>query len=258
MAEATEYIHSRGKNRRVTTISSNVKVTDIAQKHELALLAPIRFNDRVKLQNPSKEYNFKCNGDIETGPLTGLNVEWTASFDRPLEQLLYPSLQRFDLKINEEKERRKQYQSLHGHYDRNDHRSPSRGNLLLSESKQPLCLPVESSNSGQPVDSEKLFLFSPSWKASVTMGNRSTSPGAFSPAKQSASIDKLGEDCLRTQLKEKYFENVKRQEDREQMLMRENNTSHFGFPSFKRKDALKESHGSTLLPEILVYGDTLS
>lgn len=44
-------------------------------------------------------------------------VEFAATFDKPLEQLIYPSLQLIDENDHEYEKKRNEYQALHGHYD---------------------------------------------------------------------------------------------------------------------------------------------
>ena len=57
---------------------------------------------------PSRVYGFNCGGRNNTAgsSLNGKKIEWKASFDLPLEELTYPSLQRFEFspmnEINDE------------------------------------------------------------------------------------------------------------------------------------------------------------
>ena len=50
------------------------------------------------LPQPNKSYRFLCSGvnEEEGGSLYGKKVEWEASFDGPLEEFIYPSLQKFN------------------------------------------------------------------------------------------------------------------------------------------------------------------
>lgn len=53
-----------------------------------------------------KVFGFKCSGEIGGDSLVaGKRVEWKAKFDRPIEELIYPSLQRFDFADYEKKQR---------------------------------------------------------------------------------------------------------------------------------------------------------
>lgn len=62
-----------------------------------------RFNEddveaEVKKSKPNRTYQFNCGGmnDKEGGILNGQKIDWKATFDLPLEELAYPSLQRFE------------------------------------------------------------------------------------------------------------------------------------------------------------------
>jgi len=46
-------------------------------------------------------YNYKCNGILTSGNLSGKQVEWKAVFDKPIEQFIYPSLQLLEQYDNE-------------------------------------------------------------------------------------------------------------------------------------------------------------
>jgi hypothetical protein len=59
--------------------------------------------EEVKAKNalkPNRTYNMSCGGRnvAEGSALRGKKVEWKASFGRPLEELIYPSLQHFNTK----------------------------------------------------------------------------------------------------------------------------------------------------------------
>jgi hypothetical protein len=57
-------------------------------------------NEKFKpeLPKPNYSYQYNCKGVVkaEGSSLSGHRVEWRTSFDRPLEEMIYPSLQRYD------------------------------------------------------------------------------------------------------------------------------------------------------------------
>jgi hypothetical protein len=74
-----------------------------------------RFNEddneaEAKKSKPNRTYQFNCGGlnDKEGGLLKGQKIEWKATFELPLEELTYPSLQRFTFDAVETKLNRDQ------------------------------------------------------------------------------------------------------------------------------------------------------
>lgn len=93
------------KSRRMGQVNQDIKIIEITRQ--------ARTNDKKKVPNTSEIFKFECEGDIIT-PLQGMkkHVKWHATFDKPIEQLIYPSLQRFDNEAYQEK--RKVFRQLHG------------------------------------------------------------------------------------------------------------------------------------------------
>lgn len=94
--------------RRITQVDPNVKIADITR--------PTRSYPKKTVPNRSEVFNFQCEGDLPSSTEENkLHVKWQAKFDRPIEQLIYPSLQRFDNEGYEKK--KKLYRQLHGSND---------------------------------------------------------------------------------------------------------------------------------------------
>lgn len=104
---STRFDRSR---RRMTKVDPNLSISDITKISRTTEI------EKKKLEpiNRKEVFKFECSGDIKSDTkLKGMHVSWKATFDRPIEELIYPSLQRFDNDNFEEK--RKQYENLHGH-----------------------------------------------------------------------------------------------------------------------------------------------
>jgi hypothetical protein len=107
------------RSRRMAQINPDVKIIDITR--------PTRgIGEKKKVANRGEIFKFDCEGDIVAHSNVGTSavnnngdvkrhVKWHATFDRPIEQLIYPSLQRFDNEAYEEK--RKVYKQLHGNHE---------------------------------------------------------------------------------------------------------------------------------------------
>ncbi len=101
-----ENVGDRTNRRRITQVDPNIQISEIVS-------LPTRTHVNRKKLNRSELYHFECEGDLKvSGSDDKLHVKWDAKFDRPIEQLIYPSLQRFDNEAFEKK--RQQYRSLHG------------------------------------------------------------------------------------------------------------------------------------------------
>jgi hypothetical protein len=111
------------RSRRMAQINPDVKIIDITRQTRGGI------GEKKKVVNRGEIFKFDCEGDIvaHTNNIgssnNGLNnsgdvkrhVKWHATFDRPIEQLIYPSLQRVDNEAYEEK--RKVYKQLHGNHE---------------------------------------------------------------------------------------------------------------------------------------------
>ena len=133
---------SGGRSRRITNINPNFKMTELTE---------VRLDSRQKpLKAPQNAYAFHCGGDLSSGK----HVEWNATFDKPLEQLIYPSLQRFDMKAYEEK--KKNHYRMHGYDSLEAGKVP---NIQLD--------PVKITKV-DPLDDQKMFLHTPTWTVKIT------------------------------------------------------------------------------------------
>lgn len=100
----------KARSRRMAQVNQEVKILDIART--------TRGLEKKKVANKGEIFKFDCEGDISTyGGGGKRHVKWHATFDKPIEQLIYPSLQRFDNEGYEEK--RKIFRQLHGGHETN-------------------------------------------------------------------------------------------------------------------------------------------
>lgn len=176
---------SRGTKlkRRITKIDPNVTISDITRttritESEKRKLAPINRRDIFK---------FECEGEITGSPVfKGKHVQWKATFDRPIEELIYPSLQRFDNEVYEEKKKR--HESLHGHST--FVRSP--GNTILDNGRGTKMEML--SDKPDTIDGETLvFMHTPKWTMKLEDSARpprspKKSPG-HSPSAQKGMVN---------------------------------------------------------------------
>eukprot|EP01031_Cornospumella_fuschlensis_P048824 gene48824-59781_t len=86
--------------RRANQLNPNIKISEITKP----IRTHIAEKDKKAIPKRTEVFKFHCEGDIinhDGGD--GKHVEWKATFDKPIEQLIYPSLQRFDNETFEEK-----------------------------------------------------------------------------------------------------------------------------------------------------------
>ncbi len=104
------------KNRRVDRRRTNANPLDLSKAVDVTKFSGYGAVDRdVSNVKHNKVFAKEWGGIIASDRpnLNNKEIEFKASFDRPLEQLMYPSLQLVDKKISESEE----YKKLHGHYD---------------------------------------------------------------------------------------------------------------------------------------------
>lgn len=232
--------------RRVTNINPNLKISDIAKAAEFVIPVVQRPNDRIRLQNPTKAYHFRCEGQIENGQLSGANVEWKANFDKPIEQLLYPSLQRFKQKGSEEK--RKNYQNFSHHCS-----NSSKPKTNQVDEKVNYAGPIV--DAGHAWDEQKMFVHAPTWSAAIAAGDKNQNKDDDDDDELENFIDVEGEAYLRSQLKLGYLENFSTRvsyEDPEISLLA-------GSPAraIKRKGALQRVPALNVMGPEMLYGSLI-
>lgn len=170
----TKFDRSR---RRITKIDPNFSITEITKLSRSAEI------ERKKLEpiNRREVFKFECEGDIQADTsLKGMHVKWKATFDRPIEELIYPSLQRFDNDNFEEK--RKQYENLHGR----------RGYSALGRTATKLDMLDNNSNNFGP---RMMFIHAPKW--AMTLENRRSAPSSpnRSPPKLQTELNESSLDA---------------------------------------------------------------
>lgn len=157
-----------------------------------AITSTTRTIEKKKLPKPEEVFKFNCGGVVGgDSQLSGKRVEWKAEFKRPLEELVYPSLQRFDNAGYEEK--KKQYRRLHG---------ATHSSLTIK--LEPL--PDEQ----LPKNEQIMFLHTPSWTLSLRDAEeesedlRSQRSGRVTVK----AIEEDGEKLLRAQVKDRFREKL--------------------------------------------------
>lgn len=95
--------------RRHGKMDHNVNITEIQRVVRTPAKERVRYEDI----NRKELYHFECRGDLAptNGDVERKQITWKATFDRPIEQLIYPSLQRFN---NIEYDEHKKIQSRYG------------------------------------------------------------------------------------------------------------------------------------------------
>ena len=103
------------RSRRIVSIDPNLNLADVNFAASAKKALGLNSNSNKGLPKPNKSYRFRCESILdgtETHPPQ--KVEWNATFERSIEQLIYPSLQKFD---NEAYEKKKAlHYQLHGYH----------------------------------------------------------------------------------------------------------------------------------------------
>ena len=191
--------------RRVATVEP-INLADINSSSSAKKVLSLITETSRGLAKPNKSYRFQCEGTLGGSEEEGSRkVEWKASFERPIEQLIYPSLQRFD---HEAFNKRRDLQiQLHGHRS---------GGLALEASTDSLVLePLPAADS--------LVEILPDWAATVTAVRPSDlDPTALSSSSSSVLKDMEvdGEEFLRQKLRSNYAQVRAAQQEAEDALRR--------------------------------------
>jgi len=162
-----------GRQRRITPINPNIKITEITR------LVKSEESERKKIVIPNRSeiYHFVCEGDMDDDKKKDFvetdskkrHIKWSASFDKPIEELIYPSLQRFDNKQYEE--RRKMYEKLHGHrlYENSSMSSlPNGSNSKAAPNNNTANIKLDLLPEAQNLRSDMMFLHTPKWSVEIT------------------------------------------------------------------------------------------
>eukprot|EP01039_Chlorochromonas_danica_P011301 gene11301-12608_t len=235
--------YDRNKRRRANQFNpDHIKISEIT-KPILRTSNNSENNKKFVIPKTNEIFHFQCEGIIPGNSNTRESryVRWDAKFDKPIEQLIYPSLQRFNNESYEE--RRKVYNALHGQHD---------AGVVVQQQQQHTSMMSQFADgvridllpdSEQP-DPKLTFLYTPKWTVNILpvgantgqVGNTTQSSGTSSTGSspkhainesQSSSLSLLeeidieGERFLRTRIRERYqdhMESIKR-EKKEQELM---------------------------------------
>ena len=94
--------------KKTITIDPNAKSAEIPRV--------VRSNlNKFTVPDSDKVFQFKCSGEIGgDSQVAGKKIVWKAKFERPIEELIYPSLQRFDIAGYERRmQNRQKFQNEH-------------------------------------------------------------------------------------------------------------------------------------------------
>jgi hypothetical protein len=173
MSESTHTLAAETQNRRrVTNINPNIKISDITDVTRQVE----RSYQKAKIPKPDYAYKFQCSGEIGGDrTISGMHVEWSATFNKPVEQLIYPSLQRFDLTTYDQQ--RKQQHKLHGHNDTHFVGSSNAEHIESNGQSVTLLRQISSDiDRHTGIEDQKMFIHTPTWtmKLSGVSNNNAT------------------------------------------------------------------------------------
>lgn len=210
------------RNRRVATIDPNTKITDVSRMP--------KSSSKVVVPERDKIFNFRCEGTIGgDSQLNGKRVEWRATFDRPVEQFIYPSLQRYDVETYEEKV--KKHEQMHGKKHLINYVSPVNSPRSLPPSlspRSPIVKYQESLNRIKleplpdellpPFNENIMYIHAPKW--SLRLMGEDTKQETVNPQGYTSTIEEInveGERYLKQQIKEHYANIEKERLERERL-----------------------------------------
>jgi hypothetical protein len=166
LTEPTHALATETQNRRrVTNINPNIKISDIT---DVTRQVERSSYHKAKAPKPDYAYKFQCSGEIGGDrTISGMHVEWSATFNKPVEQLIYPSLQRFDLTTYDQQ--RKQQHKLHGHNDTHFVGSSSMEHTENSGQSVTLLRQISSDiDRHTSIEDQKMFIHTPTWTMKLT------------------------------------------------------------------------------------------
>lgn len=264
-ASASPDVVNRNR-RRVTHANPNVKISEITD-----ITRDRNLHEKSKTQpKPEAVYKFHCGGDIsnDVKGIAGMHVEWNATFNKPLEQLIYPSLQRFDMSAYDEK--RKIQQKLHGHYDAHFTAGTALSKSSTASSSGMTASNFNSTNLRQiscdldnatSLENQKLFIHTPKWTVKLTSNSSTSRPHSRSrtstedgaaldtstnkPVYDSLAdeIDIEGENYLRQRIKDRYMAKIESERAEREYIekMAARSSSPMGSPAQSRRSRKKGS-----------------
>ena len=193
--------------RRVATVEP-INLADINSSSSAKKVLSLITETSRGLAKPNKSYRFQCEGILGAPEEEGCRkVEWNASFERPIEQLIYPSLQRFDHEAYTK--RRNMQMQLHGHHG---------GGFALETSTDSVGVGLELLSAAEGGNLTEIL---PDWTAAVT-----DVPVAVDTALSLASASILrdievdGEEFLREKLRRTYAQVRATEQEAEAALSR--------------------------------------
>jgi hypothetical protein len=155
-------------------IKASVELPRIARAGGKAFVVP----------ESDKIFRFQCSGEIGgDSQLAGKRVEWKANFDRPLEELIYPSLQRFDPSYFERKLHQRKLKQTNDMYGSSKVPVFKPSQAALDAEAQGLLEPIAPSL--VPTNEEIVYINTPKWTVRVMDAHLDQSVGNKSPHKDS-------------------------------------------------------------------------
>lgn len=231
-ATAIETESPRGSTTRKSSIDGSAKSPEMMRTLKSS-------TGKFTVPDSDKVFKFKCSGEIGGDSLVaGKRVEWKAKFDRPIEELIYPSLQRFDIAGYEKKvQQRQQKTGLHEHHGSaktpsmikyfNNHESESQIKLepipahLLPANEEIMYVytPQWTVKLGDPVKTRSASEIFTSTGGSSSVGGGAASGGAPKYASITEEIDIAGEEYLRERMRASIAEREEEKKRKEKLAM---------------------------------------
>jgi len=171
-----ERLHRRRAVFTDPPLNSHLSRTDPSTKSTEKLVA---------IPDTDKVFKYSCSGLIGgNSDLTGKHIEWKATFDRPLEHLIYPSLQRFEAYEAKSKSPKRSY---------------GLGDVRMAPSHIHSLDPIVADK--PPVHEDAVYLFTPKWTMTIKEVDKPVEHASHSST--SDTIETEGERYLREQTREK-------------------------------------------------------
>jgi hypothetical protein len=174
------------KRVTITTTDTTPKPVEISIPRAGRSNAP-----KFTVPDTDKVFGFKCSGEIGGDSLVaGKRVEWKAKFDRPIEELIYPSLQRFDF-IDYERRQRNRLKQLHEHHG--SAKTPSQIKYFNNhETEHQIKLdPIPPHL--LPANQDIVYVHTPQWTVKLTDNHRPRSRSNTKDLKCDESVDSSSE-----------------------------------------------------------------
>lgn len=220
--------------RKNTTASEDGAAGSITKRKQSNAASPPKVSEsalgrsratasKFVVPDSDKVFNFKCSGELGgDSMIAGKRVEWKAKFDRPIEELLYPSLQRFDISGYEKKVAQAALKKQQDKDDSSKTTTPTPNRIRLFNIHEPEPIRLEPiPRHLLPASEEIMFVHAPQWNVKVTDSLRPrTAENGGSVVKFASLAEEIeieGERFLRQQMKASIIEKEEERKRREKL-----------------------------------------